>query len=497
MYNKEIKERNESKEGNFESRFNKVNLDIEQYNVKDLEKLFGLSGGKKYGRSDIEKNEYTITQKLTNDASLNNNMRQQILSFYGKAKLRLIGTLAPVPVATTFQYGGREQLDSGSNIWAPNEPGAYSGGSEYGRPGSTIDIFDPKTARRDQNEVVRHYDKEFVNANVGNVYSGVINPLNTRFINKYLTIDSRFRDTPYTTSSSLTNSSSDFTIQLPDKISRVIGMQLSSLEIPITYYANTLYIGNTFMLIVITNKSNAVTQGVVTIPDGTYTPTTIGIAITNALTTLGGLFPSITVSYSTVNGHFTISTLSSSNIASFSIDFTTGPDGTSSSYTNCVADDLNKCNPVAVVNTISYTPDTPINIDLTRRLGYSLGFLLGSYSGGISYVSEGVANTTGPRYIFLAVDDFNMNVVSNQFMTIAKQNISSKNILARITVGNGGLLSVLSENDFKIITEPRKYFGPVDITRLRVQLYDDYGVLLNMNGGDYSFNLSLEVVYDL
>ena len=499
MYNKEGKkgkEGKEGKEGNAQSRFNTVNLDIDQYNVKDLEKLFGVSGGKMYGRSEIERNEYTITQKLRNDPALNNNMREQILSFYGKARTKLIGTLIPEPIATTFQYGGREQLDTGSNIWAPNEPGAYSGGTEYGRPGSTIDIFDPKTARRDQNEVVRHYDKEFVNANVGNVYAGVVNPLNTRFINKYLTIDSRFRDTPYTTSSSLTNSSSDFTIQLPDKISRVIGMQLASLEIPITYYANTLYIGNTFMLIVITDTGNVVTRGVVTIPDGTYTPTTIGTAITNALNALGGLFPSITVAYSTVNGHFTIST-SSASISSFKIDFTTGPDGTASSYTDCVADDINKCNPVATIKTISYTPETPINIDLTRRLGYSLGFLFGSYNGSKSYVSEGVANTTGPRYIFLAVDDFNMNVVSNQFMTIAKQNISSKNILARITIGNGGLLSVLTENDFKIITEPRKYFGPVDITRLRVQLYDDYGVLLNMNGGDYSFNLSLEVVYDL
>jgi hypothetical protein len=152
---------------------------------------------------------------------------------------------------------------------------------------------------------------------------------------------------------------------------------------------------------------------------------------------------------------------------------------------------------VALVDTVAYSTKTPLNVDLTRRLGYSMGFLTGVYSGAKTYTGEAVANTSGSRYIFLSVDDFNMNVVSNQFMTIAKQNISSKNILARITVGNGGFLSVLSENDFKIITEPRKFFGPVDITRLRVQLYDDYGLLLNMNGGDFSFNLNLEVVYDL
>lgn len=482
--------------------FNSVNLDIVQYDISDLEKLFGLSG-MKYNRSIIEKNEYTITQKLMDDRGLDNNARQKIIAFYGKAKTKLINeAIVPPLPPTTFQLGGREQLSTENNVWSPagfdGGVGSYSGGEEYGRPGSTLDIFDAKSARRDENEVVRHYDKEFVNANTSHVYAGVINPLNTRFINKYLTIDSRFRDTPYTVSSSLLNSSSDFTIQLPDKVPRVIAMQLASLEIPITYYANSAYIGNTFMTIVITDNSNAVTSGVVVIADGTYTPTTMASAINTALTALGGYFATIAIAYSGVNGHNTI-TCSSGSVASFKMDFTTSSAGNSVSYTDCKSgEELTKCDiSGAILETVSYSVKTPANVDLTRRLGYSLGFLSGVYSGAKTYVSDGVANTTGSRYIFLAVDDFNMNVVSNQFSTIAKQNISSKNILARITVGNGGFLSILSENDFKIITEPRKYFGPVDITRLRVQLYDDYGTLINMNGGDFSFNLSLEVVYDL
>jgi hypothetical protein len=474
-----------------------VNLDIEQYTIRDLEKLFGFTGDKRYTRPDIEQNEYTITQRLMTDPDIDNNTRRAIISFYGKAKFKLINSvIAPPLPATTFQYGGRDQLDPTDNRWDPVEPGAYSGGVEYGRPGSTLDVFDPKTGRRDQNEVTHHYDKEFINANVSNVFTGVINPLNTRFYNKYLTIDSRFRETPYTTLSSLIGSSSDFTIQLPDKIPRVIGMQLASLEIPITYYANSAYIGNNFMTIVITDTLSAVTTGVVVLPDGTYTPATMATAVTTALTGLGAYFATISLTYNSVNGHFTIATVSAS-VASFKMDFTTTTNGGAISYRICDDDDLNKCDPVALVDTVAYSTKTPLNVDLTRRLGYSMGFLTGVYSGAKTYTGEAVANTSGSRYIFLSVDDFNMNVVSNQFMTIAKQNISSKNILARITVGNGGFLSVLSENDFKIITEPRKFFGPVDITRLRVQLYDDYGLLLNMNGGDFSFNLNLEVVYDL
>ena len=41
----------------------------------------------------------------------------------------------------------------------------------------------------------------------------------------------------------------------------------------------------------------------------------------------------------------------------------------------------------------------------------------------------------------------------------------------------------------------RKYFGPVDIERLRVRLVDDKGNLLNLNGNDWSFTMCVEQLY--
>jgi hypothetical protein len=472
-----------------------VDLNIDKYNIHDLEKIFGFLN-RKYNKSDIEHAEYKIIQQVRGDNQIPNNFRNELILFYSQAKQKIINSMELSLPPTTFQHKGREQLDDKSNIWLSNEPGSYSGGVEYGRPGSTLDIFNQKSARRDQNEVVRHYDKDFINTNTSDVYAGVINPLNTRFINKYLTIDSRFRDTPYANSSLLVNSTSNFTINLPDKISQVISMQLTSLEIPITYYANSSYIGNNYMIISIKDISNNITSKTLGILDGTYTPTMMATTINTNLTALDGLFKNISISYNSVNGHFTISTTSPS-ILYFNIDFIKSFSGDSTSFNKCKSDNPTNCNPEPEIDIINYTPKNPINVDLTRRLGYSLGFLSGIYENLKSYTGESVANTYGSRYIFLAIDDFNTNVVSNQFIAVAKHNITSKNILARITVGNGGFLSVLNENDFKIITEPRKYFGPVDITRLRVQLYDDYGLLLNMNRSDFSFNLLLQVVYDL
>jgi hypothetical protein len=41
----------------------------------------------------------------------------------------------------------------------------------------------------------------------------------------------------------------------------------------------------------------------------------------------------------------------------------------------------------------------------------------------------------------------------------------------------------------------RIYFGPVNIDRLRVKLYNDKGFLVNMNGADWSFTMVAEVLY--
>jgi hypothetical protein len=99
------------------------------------------------------------------------------------------------------------------------------------------------------------------------------------------------------------------------------------------------------------------------------------------------------------------------------------------------------------------------------------------------------------RYIYLAVDDFNNNA-NNQFISIFNKSILNPNILARISV-KGSFFGSVQENNFTIITEPRQYFGPVDIQRLRIQLYDEYGRILNMNNANYSFCLDFKLMYDL
>jgi hypothetical protein len=117
------------------------------------------------------------------------------------------------------------------------------------------------------------------------------------------------------------------------------------------------------------------------------------------------------------------------------------------------------------------------------------------YDGSTNYLADTIIEPATIRYIYLAVDDFN-NSANNNFVTAFNQSILNPNILARISL-RGNYFAILMENDLNIVTEPRKYFGPVDIQRLRIRLYDDFGRILDMNNANFSFCLVFTILYDL
>jgi hypothetical protein len=128
-------------------------------------------------------------------------------------------------------------------------------------------------------------------------------------------------------------------------------------------------------------------------------------------------------------------------------------------------------------------------------LGWILGFREGYYTEATKYVSEGVIDILGPKYIYLVVDDFNNNV-SDGFYGAFTASLLNKNILARITI-QSSIFSISTQNNFNLITSPRQYFGPVDVQKLQIQLLDEYGRILDLNNMDFSFCLTFQTVYDL
>jgi hypothetical protein len=132
---------------------------------------------------------------------------------------------------------------------------------------------------------------------------------------------------------------------------------------------------------------------------------------------------------------------------------------------------------------------------IQMKLGWLMGYRKGFYADDTTYTSESFVDLSGPKYLYLVVDDFN-NSVNDGFYGAFRTSILNKNILARISIqGNG--TNIISQNNLSLITTPRQYFGPVDILKLHIQLLDEYGRILNLNYTDYSFCLTFQTIYNL
>jgi hypothetical protein len=134
---------------------------------------------------------------------------------------------------------------------------------------------------------------------------------------------------------------------------------------------------------------------------------------------------------------------------------------------------------------------------LPLKFGWLIGFRESYYNNNVDYISEGIVDLVGPRYLYLVVDDFNNNV-NDGFIAAFNSSILNKNILARISLQGGiNIFSYSSQNNLSLITYARQYFGPVDILKLQIQLLDEYGRVIDLNNMDYSFCLTFQTVYDL
>ena len=119
-------------------------------------------------------------------------------------------------------------------------------------------------------------------------------------------------------------------------------------------------------------------------------------------------------------------------------------------------------------------------------------------------VSMNIARSkpNGSKYASMSawlIDDYNNNV-NNYYISAYSDSINNRNILARINISNGGNAKGLyqsTETDgfSSQINRSRNYFGPVNIEKLRITLYDDYGRIINLNNMDWSFVLELETLY--
>lgn len=432
-----------------------LDLNINNYNFKELEQFFQLKPDKKYTAREIELKEQEMKEVLLKSGNVSKRFKKDLIDFLETAKQWLVHVKCP-PVAPTA-------LPKNPRLDASKYP---------------VELID----RNRLDEVQNRPEVSFIHTMNSDFQQGDLNPLATRTITKCVSIDSKFRDNFYG------SQSSDFTIQLPVKIGKVVSMQLNSIELPICFYGISSKLGNNTMTITLVYRESEFlpvmdeTKTII-VPDGNYNGTDL-IQKINALLSTNLITPDTSDDTDIFSGVKFILDVNDSGSGTGKVRLErNGPRG--GQIQNIILEFGREERNRLVSNSIGNT----------NRLGWNLGFTRERYEDATSYVAETIIEPAGIRYVYLAIDDFNNNV-NNHFIAVYNKSILNPNILARISV-KGNYFGLIMENDLNIVSEPRKYFGPVDIQKLRIQLFDDMGRQLDMNGGNFSFCLVFKLLYDL
>ena len=129
--------------------------------------------------------------------------------------------------------------------------------------------------------------------------------------------------------------------------------------------------------------------------------------------------------------------------------------------------------------------------DFNSTLGWIMGFREIEYTCSARYDCESVYNSVASDYIFFVLNDFNHSQSQNILAMYSKSYIGN-NILAMIPLTSRSF-HICFDNGTDFIEKKRDYFGPVNLQRLKIELRNQYGELLDLNGMDFSFSLEVEL----
>jgi hypothetical protein len=415
-------------------------LNIKNYQKNELVEMFGLP--RIYDKDAIENNGNKLKNNIINNSKIGKEIKSKIILFLQEAKKILL----------------EDTHDIRENVKKIIER-VYNTDSK---------LFPTKLEESNSHMIQEKPHTPYLSSYPSDFFPGLINPLKKRIIHKNLNIDTRFRDNYYS------SQSSNYHLDLPIKLNAIVSMILSSIEIPTTFYTISKQLGNNFFVISI-EETNETT--VITIPDGNYNYSNLITYLNTTISSLSGYLKYIyfecNLSNNSGSGQVVVGIDDafqqdnpSSDLFTFTLNFQTDKSGQEDRHT-----------------------------PLPLKFGWFLGFRNGVYVNNYTYVSEGVIDLSGPRYVYLVIDDYNNNV-NNNFNSAFNSSLLNKNILARISL-KGDTFNVLSENNLAIITYPRQYFGPVDIQKMHIQLLDEYGRILDLNNMDFSFCLTFQSTYDI
>lgn len=422
-------------------------MDINTYNIGELEKLLKLQ--KNYTSENIYYSKESIANSISK-SNISESKKTELYIFLDNIKNKLIENL----LAST---------NNNNSIYA-----------------------------------IKQYNGNQYITNNGENTLGNYKQTNKSLLKKIYTIDSIFRQNYEL----IDNQSHNYIIQLPETISRAITMSISSIEIPLTYHNVSNYYNNNFFTIEqLSSAGTSLATIMVELSPGLY-ESRISSYAANDVRKIICYDIEREINDKIQNVNF----IDISNNLKFVIEPRSGFSCFKYDNSNNVTNNILGNYKIRInfnVNNPNANSSNCYSNELYQKLGWQLGFRNNSIiidSNDVYAVSTGICHINYPRYIYIALDDFQSS--SQNHFAIASDSIVAPNIITRINI-----LSLLEEKTaykqgayagdiYYNHKHIREYFGPTSINKLKVQLLDEYGRPFSLNNMDWSFIITFECLYN-
>ena len=229
-----------------------------------------------------------------------------------------------------------------------------------------------------------------------------LNPNLKNTINRFVNLDSQFRQ--YT--SGADSNATDYTLDLSDTLKNTLSMRLYSYQLPYSWYVIDTNYGNTCFWIIDSNNNYVAN---ISIAPGNYSQTqfvsTLGASFASA-----GFDPSLNiVQYNQNSGNITL------DLYGVNYTDTYGNVYPITTETSILFYDFTgefQCNNTCYSKTNNY-----FNSTLGWLMGYRVPYLNVDFSGN---TAPAILDLNGPKYLILVIDDYNQNHVNNTLVSISQ-----------------------------------------------------------------------------
>jgi hypothetical protein len=503
-----------------------IDTDIDNYSVEDIYAILNLQDPSEYQVKDAANN---IISQMHSQGNFS------VANFFEEAKDKALETFKPSTMSDSDNEQNNDDTQMGD--WWQNQ---YPEQSNQVQSNKATDRTQKVQTFNDNSHFQMNRERLGVNdSRPVLVTQGTINPNFKQITTRMVTIDSQYRQNILPYSNNDVNAPSfntDYTLDLSDPLTNVISMKLYSIQIPTTWYTFDKSLGNVcFEDISGTDISYNM------VDPGNYIPSELPTAPSGYAPLTEEAFSSYDISYMSQSGKYAMGAKGVSDISFVYYR----PNGINDPSGQCYA-----CGAGAKID---------------QNLGWNMGFRREPDADGVISVdipafpdkitADVPADTYGPKYFVLVVDDYNQNHLNKGLVNIIERPTSlnlpdyytpdlscvnqatntaravksaprkltqaqlysineilsnrttpsvrstppnTSDTLAVIPLRNITSLrpSPFIDDSPSLQQNKRAYFGPVNIDRLRVKLLDDKGNLVNLHDNNWSFCLIVEQLYE-